>query len=65
SGADGFNSVTVAVLLAFLILAAIPVFSVIFGSSEAIGIGLLICVGLGLPAAAVFFALAAWVAAKV
>lgn len=52
-------------LVVFLVLAAIPVFSAMFGSSEWIGIGMLICVGLGIPAAAIFFALAAWVAAKV
>ncbi len=52
-------------LVVFLILAAIPVISVFFDTPEAIGIGLLICIGLGIPAAGVFFALAAWVAAKV
>jgi hypothetical protein len=60
-----YQAVAGLTLAVFLILAIIPVVSALIGTEEAIGIGLLICVGLGIPAAAVFFALAAWVAAKV
>jgi len=60
-----YQAVAGLTLVVFIILATIPLFSVFFGTPEAIGIGLLICVGLGIPAAVVFFALAAWVAAKV
>lgn len=60
-----YQAVAGLTLVVFIILASIPLFSVAFGSEEAIGIGLLICFGLGIPAAVVFFALAAWVAAKV
>ncbi|HLF89876.1 MAG TPA: hypothetical protein VI451_13080 [Anaerolineales bacterium] len=52
-------------LVTFLILAAIPVFATLGWNEEGLGIGLAICVGSGILAAGVFFALAAWVAAKV
>lgn len=60
-----YQAVAGLTLVVFLILAAIPLFSAFFDTPEAIGIGLLICIGLGIPAAGVFFVLAAWVAAKV
>jgi hypothetical protein len=47
----------------FLCLATIPLF--FSGSKSGTGVGLLVCAGLGVIAAPILFALAAWVAAKV
>ena len=60
-----YQAVAGLTLVVFLVLAAIPLFSFLVGTEQAIALGFLICFGLGIPAAAVFFALAAWVAAKV
>ncbi len=50
--------------LTFLCLASFPVIGSLTGDAGA-GIGFAICFGLGLPAAAIFVALAAWVSQKV
>jgi hypothetical protein len=49
----------------FLCLALAPVIGVLAGGQEGLGIGLAACVSLGLIAAPVLFAFAAWVAAKI
>ena len=49
----------------FLCLATAPVLGFLSGGVEGLGIGLLACSGLGLLAAPLLFALAAWVAARV
>lgn len=52
--------------LVFLCLALVPILgAAVEGSSDGAGIGLLICAGVGVVAAPLLFALAAWVAAKV
>ncbi len=51
--------------LVFLCLALAPVIGAISDSTEGLGIGLGVCTGLGLVAAPVLFAFAAWVAAKI
>lgn len=50
---------------AFLLLALIPVIAALVGDESGFGLGLAICAGLGVLAAPILFALAAWVAAKV
>lgn len=49
----------------FLCLATFPIIGAMVSSEEGFGIGMLICLGLGIPAALLLFALAGWVAAKV
>ena len=49
----------------FLVLALIPIIAALIGDESGFGLGLAICAGLGLLAAPLLFALAAWVAAKV
>jgi predicted RNA-binding Zn-ribbon protein involved in translation (DUF1610 family) len=49
----------------FLCLALIPLGGYLGGDVEGLGLGLLICGGLGLVAAPILFAFAAWVAARV
>jgi hypothetical protein len=49
----------------FLCLALFPLVGYASNSAEGLGIGLLACVGLGVVAAPLLFALAAWIAAKV
>jgi DNA-directed RNA polymerase subunit RPC12/RpoP len=51
--------------LVFLCLATIPLIGYAVNDSSGLGIGLLVCSGLGVIAAPLLFALAAWVAAKV
>jgi predicted RNA-binding Zn-ribbon protein involved in translation (DUF1610 family) len=51
--------------LVFLCLALFPVFGGLVNSGEGVGIGLAACAGLGIVAAPLLFALAAWVAAKI
>jgi predicted RNA-binding Zn-ribbon protein involved in translation (DUF1610 family) len=51
--------------LIFLCLAAFPVLGALVGSGEGLAIGGGLCLGLGLLAAPLLFALATWVAAKV
>jgi DNA-directed RNA polymerase subunit RPC12/RpoP len=51
--------------LTFLVLAVLPVLFGLFNGGEGLTLGMVICIAGGLPAAAVFFALAAWVSAKV
>lgn len=54
-----------ATALVFLGLALIPVLGALMDEASGFGIGLAVCAGLGLLAAPVLFAFAAWVAAKV
>lgn len=49
----------------FLCLSMIPLIAYASGGSEGMGLGLLVCGGLGLVAAPILFAFAAWVAARV
>ena len=49
----------------FLCLATFPVFGALVDNGEGTGGGLLLCVGVGIPAALVLFGLASWVASKV
>jgi hypothetical protein len=49
----------------FLCLATIPLAGYVTGDAGGIGLGLLVCAGLGMIAAPVLFAFAAWVAARV
>ena len=49
----------------FMLLALIPVIAVLITDESGFGLGLAICAGLGVLAAPVLFAFAAWVAAKV
>ncbi len=49
----------------FLGLALIPIVAALIGDESGFGLGLALCAGLGLLAAPLLFALAAWVAAKV
>jgi predicted RNA-binding Zn-ribbon protein involved in translation (DUF1610 family) len=51
--------------LVFLCLALIPIFGGIVEGSAGAGIGMAICIGIGIVAAPILFALAAWVAAKI
>jgi DNA-directed RNA polymerase subunit RPC12/RpoP len=51
--------------LVFLCLALIPVIGAATGRASGAGIGFLICAGVGIIAAPLLFALAAWVAAKI
>jgi predicted RNA-binding Zn-ribbon protein involved in translation (DUF1610 family) len=54
-----------AAALIFLCLATFPVIGAMSNSTDGLGIGLLACSGVGVVAAPLLFALAAWVAAKV
>jgi predicted RNA-binding Zn-ribbon protein involved in translation (DUF1610 family) len=54
-----------AAALVFLCLALIPVFGALSGSGNGMGVSVGVCLGLGILAAPLLFALAAWVAAKV
>lgn len=49
----------------FLCLSLIPLGAYLTGDAEGLGLGLLVCGGLGLAAAPILFAFAAWVAARV
>ena len=49
----------------FLCLATFPVLGALVDNGEGLAIGSGLCLGLGLLAAPILFALAAWVAAKV
>ena len=51
--------------LVFLCLASIPLIGLINGRTDGLGIGAAVCAGLGIIAAPILFALAAWVAGKV
>ncbi len=51
--------------LVFLCLALFPIIGAAIEGSNGVGIGLLACSGVGLVAAPILFALAAWVAAKI
>ena len=51
--------------LTFLCLALVPLLGVLSGDAGGLGAGMLVCAGLGLVAAPILFAFAAWVAAKV
>jgi len=52
-------------LVTFLILAAAPLLGALLGDQEGLGIGLVLCFGAGIPAALVYFGIAAWIASKV
>jgi hypothetical protein len=51
--------------LIFLCLALVPIAGAVIDSQSGAFVGLAVCAGLGLVAALLLFALAAWVAAKV
>ena len=53
------------VAVVFLCLATFPIIGYLAGGSAGVGTGLLVCSGMGILAAPVLFALAAWVAAKI
>jgi hypothetical protein len=54
-----------ATAVTFLALALIPVVAALVGDEGGFGLGLALCAGLGVVAAPILFAFAAWVAAKV
>jgi len=60
-----YQAVAGLTLVTFLILATIPIIATVGWNEDGLAISLAVCFGLGIPAAGVFFALAAWVAAKV
>lgn len=60
-----FILVGVLTALVFACLALIPAGGGLFAAGEGLGLGLLVCSGLGAVAALPLFALAAWIAAKV
>ena len=49
----------------FLCLATFPIIGYVTGGGTGVGMGLLVCSGIGILAAPILFALAAWVAAKI
>jgi hypothetical protein len=51
--------------LVFLCLAIFPVIGGLAGNAEGVAIGLALCAGIGIVAAPILFALAAWVSAKI
>ncbi|RPI34618.1 MAG: hypothetical protein EHM70_02305 [Chloroflexota bacterium] len=51
--------------LVFLALAAIPVMGALIDGESGMGIGVMVCAGLGIVAAPVLFGIATWVAAKI
>lgn len=60
-----YRTVAFAAAVVFLCLAALPLVGVALEPRQGLGIGALLCVGLGLVAAPLLFAAAAWVAARV
>jgi len=60
-----YRTVAAAAALTFLCLAALPLGGAAVEPRQGMGIGALMCVGLGLVAAPIFFAAAAWIAARV
>jgi hypothetical protein len=60
-----YRTVAVAAAAVFLCLAALPLGGMAIDPRQGLGIGALLCVGLGLIAAPILFAAAAWIAARV
>ncbi len=60
-----YQAVTGLAAVVFLFLATFPVVGALVDGSSGMGVGLLLCTALGVPAALALFALAYWVAAKV
>ena len=60
-----FLMIGILTAIIFLCLANFPVFGALFNSGEGVAIGSGLCIGLGLLAAPILFALALWIAAKV
>jgi hypothetical protein len=60
-----YRTVAAAAAMVFLCLAALPLGGLAIDSRQGLGIGALLCVGLGLIAAPILFAAAAWIAARV
>lgn len=60
-----YRSVAVAAAVVFLCLATFPVAGALVEPGDGMALGLLLCVGLGMIAAPILFAAAAWIAAKV
>lgn len=60
-----YRSVAIAAAVVFLCLATFPVGGALIEPGSGMGIGALLCVGLGMIAAPILFAAAAWIAAKV
>jgi hypothetical protein len=60
-----YRTVALAAAVIFLCLASLPLAGVALEPRQGLGIGVLLCVGLGLVAAPLLFAAAAWIAARV
>jgi hypothetical protein len=60
-----YRTVAFAAAVVFLCLAALPLGGLALDPRQGLGIGALLCVGLGLIAAPLLFAAAAWIAARV
>jgi hypothetical protein len=60
-----YRIIAASAALVFLCLATFPVIGSLLGSGEGLAIGFLVCTILGVLAAPILFAIAAWVAAKI